>query len=135
MSYALAPALQAALWQRLATDAPLGLLVGTNIYDALPPGPVPSLYVSLGPEDVRDRSDKTGPGADHLFTVSVVSDAAGFQTAKTVAAAVSDALVGAALTLTRGTLTEIWFVSAQARRVNDAGTRRIDLRFRARVGE
>ena len=135
MSYAIAAALQAAVFQHLSADATLTGLVGTDIYDALPPGTVPLLYVSLGPEDAKDRSDQTGPGADHVFTVSVVSEAAGFQTAKQVASAISDALHGADLTLSRGHLTSLWFQQAQARRVADASTRRIDLKFRARVGE
>jgi len=87
MSYGAAAALQAAIYQHLAADSTLQGLVGSNIYDDVPPGPLPGTYVSLGIEDVRDRSDKTGRGALHILTVSVVSDAAGFQVAKTVAAA------------------------------------------------
>ncbi|MEO8531243.1 MAG: DUF3168 domain-containing protein [Deltaproteobacteria bacterium] len=135
MSYAIAAALQAAVFQKLTGDVTLTGLVGTDIYDALPPGTVPVLYVSLGPEDVKDRSDQTGPGAEHFFTVSVISDAAGFQTAKQVAAAISDALHNATLTLSRGYLTGLWFYQAAARRVGNGSTRRIDLKFRARVGE
>lgn len=133
MSYAIAGALQSAVYQALAADAGLATLVGTNIYDAAPSGIVPSLYVSLGPEDVEDRSDKTGNGASHEFTVSVVNDGAGFLTAKTVATAVSDILSGANLTLSRGRLIGLYFLRAQARRVQDADVRRIDLRFRALV--
>ncbi|MDH3264220.1 MAG: DUF3168 domain-containing protein [Paracoccaceae bacterium] len=133
MSYASASALQAAVYQRLVADTAVSALVGGAIYDAVPPGPLPPLYLSIGPEDVRDRSDKTGRGAEHDFTVSVVSDAAGFQTAKALAEAVSDALVGADLTLARGQLVELWFLRARARRVGAADQRRIDLWFRARV--
>ena len=133
MSYAAAAALQAAVYQHLAADTALQALVGTAIYDAVPPGPLPPLYVSLGPEDARDRSDKTGNGAEHDFTVSVVSDAAGFQTAKAVGEAVSDALIGAQLVLSRGQLVDMWFLRARARRVGVADQRRIDLWFRARV--
>lgn len=133
MSYGVAAALQAAVYQRLAGDAALGALVGAAIYDVVPAGPVPGTYVSLGPEDVRDRSDKTGRGAEHRFTVSVVTDAAGFQTAKNAAAAVSDALLGAGLALSRGRLVAMEFLSARARRVRAGDVRRIDLTFRARV--
>ncbi|MGC9370615.1 MAG: DUF3168 domain-containing protein [Paracoccaceae bacterium] len=134
MSYGVSAALQAAVYQHLAADAALAALVGGAIYDALPAGTLPDLYVSLGPEEARDRSDKTGGGALHLFTVSVVSATAGFQAAKDAAAAVSDALVDAPLSLGRGVLVSLQFDRARAERLTD-GTRRIDLRFRARVDD
>lgn len=133
MSYASASALQAAVYQYLVADAAVAALVGTAVFDAVPPGPLPPLYLSIGPEDVRDRSDKSGRGAEHDFTVSVVSDAPGFQAAKALAEAVSDALVGADLILSRGQLVDLWFLRARARRVGEADQRRIDLWFRARV--
>ena len=133
MSYAVTAALQTAIYQALVADATLAGLVGTAIYDAAPTGTLPSLYVSLGPEDVADASDKTGAGARHDFTVSVVSDTAGFLTAKQVATAISDVLVDADLALSRGTLVGLYFVSAKARRVQDSDVRRIDMKFRARV--
>jgi hypothetical protein len=133
MSYALAGALQAAVFARVSGDAVVAGLVGDAVYDAAPPGVLPSLFVSLGPEVVRDRSDKTGAGAEHEFTVSVLSDAAGFAAAKAAAGAVSDALVGADLTLARGRLVGLWFLRAKAARVGSGERRRIDLTFRARV--
>ncbi|MCV2868533.1 DUF3168 domain-containing protein [Defluviimonas sp. WL0002] len=133
MSYGMAASLQAAIYQRLTGDSVLSALVSGAIYDAAPPGIVAGTYVSLGPEDVRDASDQSGSGAYHEFVVSVVTDAAGFQTAKEVAAAVSDALVGAPLALARGRLVGLWFMRARARRVEEADVRRIDLTFRARV--
>lgn len=133
MSYAVAAALQAAVYQRLQADSALGVLVAGAIYDAIPPGTVTGTYVSLGPEDVRDASDQVGRGAVHEFTVSVVTDQAGFQSAKEAAAAVSLALTDADLALSRGRLVGLWFLSARARRVEKADIRRIDLTFRARV--
>jgi len=133
MSYGVSAALQQAVFQQLQADAILTGLVGAAIFDAAPAGTAPSTYVSLGPEDVRDASDKSNAGAIHEFTVSVVSDAAGFRHAKDVAAAVSDALVGADLILSRGQLVSLAFLKARARRVQDGDVRRIDLRFRARV--
>ncbi len=133
MSYGVSAALQTAVYQALSGDPVLTGLVGTAIFDAAPAGTVPELYVSLGPEDVTDASDKSGHGARHDFTVSVVSDTAGFLTAKQVATAISDVLVDAALPLSRGTLIGLYFVSAKARRVQDSEVRRIDLKFRARV--
>ncbi|MBU2935638.1 MULTISPECIES: DUF3168 domain-containing protein [Pacificibacter] len=133
MSYGVSAALQTAVFQSLSADVTFTGLVGSAIYDAAPTGTVPSLYVSLGPEDVTDASDKTGHGARHEFVISVVSDTAGFLTAKGVAAAISDVLVDADLTLSRGRLIGLYFVSAKARRVQDSDVRRIDIRFMARV--
>ena len=108
-------------------------LVGAAVYDAVPAGTVTGIYVSLGPEDARDASDKTGDGAVHDFIVSVITDEAGFQAAKQVAEAISDALLGAELVLSRGHVVGLWFLKAKARRVEKGATRRIDLTFRARV--
>lgn len=133
MSYGVSAALQAAIYQRLLANTNLTALVGTAVYDNPPSGAVLGTYVSLGPEDVRDRSDKTSYGALHMITISVITDAAGFQVAKQVGAAVSDALQGAELILSRGMLCYINFDRATARRVGTGETRRIDLRFHARV--
>ena len=132
MSYAVAAALQGAVYQRLQGDAGLSALVGNRVYDALPKGRLPDLYVALGPERAADASDKTGRGAWHEFVVSVISDDAGFQTAKEVSAAVCDALIDAALELERGRLVALNFKRAVAQR-EKAGRRRVDLTFRARV--
>lgn len=133
MSYGVAAALQAAVFQALAADAGLSAAVGGAIYDAVPPGAGSGTYLLIGPEEVRDRSDKTGRGAEHRFTVSVVSDAAGFQQAKDIAGAVSDILTGGVPVLSRGRLVALIFAQARARRTNDGAGRRIDLTFRARV--
>ncbi len=134
MSYGVAAALQAAVFQQLSGDAQVGPLSGGAIYDAVPSGVLPQTYVTLGPEEVREASDRSGSGAVHRFTVSVVSEAAGFGAAKTLAGAVCDALEGAALTLDRGHLVGLWFERASARRTGTGGAiRQIDLRFRARV--
>lgn len=133
MSYGGAAALQSAVFQRLMADTALNGLVNNAIYDSVPPGTVTGTYVSIGPEDARDASDQVGRGAFHEFVVSVVTDEAGFQVAKAVAAAISDALTGAALILARGRLVGLWFLRARARRVEDADVRRIDLTFRARI--
>ncbi|MBC2835851.1 DUF3168 domain-containing protein [Paragemmobacter straminiformis] len=130
MSYASAAALQAAVFQRL-TGWPD--LAGVAVLDAIPAGGGAGTFVLLGPEEVRDASDRTGDGAEHRLVVSVISDAAGFLAAKTVAVAVSDALSGAALTLAVGRLVGMEFQKAMARRLEDGEVRRIDLTFRARV--
>ncbi len=133
MSYANSAALQEAVYQRLSSDAVLTTLVGSAIYDALPTGQLPQTYITLGPEDARERADGTGKGAWHRFIVSVVTDAAGFHEAKEVAAAISDALVDAELTLARGQLVALHFFRARARLEGKGDLRRIDITFRARV--
>lgn len=133
MSYGVSAALQAAVHGHLQADAALAALVGGAVYDAAPGGALPDTYVTIGAERVRDRADGSGAGAVHDFTVSVVTTLAGFQTAKAAAAAVSDALVGASLTLARGRLVGLWFLRAAAKRQEDGTLRRIDLTFRARV--
>lgn len=133
MSYGATAALQEAVFQKLTSDAALGAFVGTAIYDAIPGGALPAIYVALGSEVVRDRSDKTAGGAAHDLTVSVITEHQGFHEAKLAAGAISDALVGADLSLSRGRLVGLWFLRAKAKRVTSDGTRRIDMIFRARV--
>lgn len=130
MSYAASVALQSAVYQRLTGWAALS---GVSVVDAVPPGSGTGTFILLGPEVVVDQSDNSGPGAEHQFTVSVISDATGFIAAKTAAGEVSEALVGASLTLTTGTLVSLSFLRAQAKRLNTGDSRRIDLTFRARI--
>lgn len=132
MTYALSQGLQEAIYQQLTSDAALVAEVGTAIYDMLPSGTLPGLYVTLGAETVLDRSDISGGGALHRFTVTVVTNAAGFSAAKRAAAAVSDALVDAPLSLSRGHLVGLWFDRATASRLTN-GDRSIALRFSARL--
>lgn len=133
MSYGVSGALQASVYLHLAADTALAGLVGTAIYDAIPAGTLPAIYVTLGPEKVRERSDAGGQGAEHEFTISVISDAGGFAAAKATATAVSDSLTDAALTLSRGSLIYLHFLRAAAARTGTGDTRQIDLTFRARV--
>mgnify|MGYP000704599485 CR=1 FL=1 len=128
MSYGSAAALQAAIFQRLTAAA-----LGVPVVDALPAGTGTGTFVLIGPEEVTDASDKTGPGAEHRLTVSVISDAAGFRAVKDVAVAVSDSLGGAELVLSRGRLVSLRFLRALARRLDEGAVRRIDLTFRARI--
>lgn len=131
MSYAATAALQEAVYAVLAGDATIAALTGGAVHDALPPGPVPSLHVALGPERVQDASDQTGRAARHDFAIVVSSDGAGFRDAKRVAAAVSDAILGAGPDLGQapGRATTLSFLRARARRVGDR--REIEIWFRA----
>lgn len=133
MSYAVAAALQEAVYQTLFGDLALRGLVGDAIYDALPSGRAPDLYISLGPETVKDASDKTGRGAEHRITILIMSTAPGFAKAKSVAASVCDALLDTRPPLGRGRLVSLDFEKANAKRTDDGNGRQIELRFRARV--
>lgn len=135
MSYANAMALQAAVYQALVSDETLNEMVSGAIYDSMPDGAVPDLYVSLGSETVLDRSDSTGSGALHRFDISVVAVTSGFAMAKQVAARISTALQ-TGLSLSQGVLVYLNFERAAARRSGPSGAlRQIDLRFRARVDD
>ena len=133
MSYAASADLQKSVYDALVGDPTLQTLVSSAIYDALPPGQVPGLYITLGQEIVKDASDTTGTGTVHDLALSVITDSAGFQQAKEVAAAVSDVLDAAALDLTRGCLVSMRFVRAVAKRDPNGRTRRITMTFRARI--
>lgn len=133
MSYAISAALQAAVFTALASDPAVSTAVGGAIYDAVPAGALPSLYVSIGPEVVRVADDKTGNGAMHLFVVSVITEEPGFSAAKVAAGAVCDVLHDADLTLSRGRLVSMRFDRARAGKIDKGTGRKIDLTFRARV--
>jgi hypothetical protein len=135
MTYALSAALQVAIYRRLRDGAALAGVVGEAIFDAPPGGQVPPLYISIGPEAVTDRSDKTGAGAIHRVTITVVATTASFLDAKQAAGAVCDALGAAPLTLDRGEMTSLGFLRAQARRERNGTGRRIDLIFRASLSD
>lgn len=133
MSFVGSGPLQVAVFDALSTDAPLGAIVGTAIYDAVPPGALPPIYVRLGSETAQDASDGTGGGALHRFTVSVITTQPGFASAKQAGAAISDVLHDADLALSRGRLVSLRFERARAQRIDSGAARQIDLRFAARV--
>lgn len=130
MSYGAAAAVQAALYDLLMAVPDLS---GLPVLDAVPKGGGTGTFLLIGPEEVLDRSDATGGGAEHRVQVSVITDAAGFAVAKAAAAAVSDAVTGSRPALARGRVVETGFVKAVARRIDDGRRRRIDLTFRLRV--
>jgi len=130
MSYAAAAALQSAVYARLTGYS---ALAGVTVVDAVAPGSGGGKFILLGPETASDKGDKGHSGAEHQFQVSVISDDTGFLSAKVIAAHVSDALLGSGLGLAAGTLVDLSFIRAIARRLNQGEQRRIDLVFRARI--
>ncbi|MEQ3710250.1 MAG: DUF3168 domain-containing protein [Tateyamaria sp.] len=133
MTYAVSAALQSAVYAAVSADPGVAAIVGGAVYDALPSGTLPGLYVSLGPENVRVEDDQTGSGSAHRFVISVITDVPGFRAAKEAAGAVSDALHETDLTLSRGRLVSLRFQRARAYQIDKSAGRRIDLTFRARV--
>ena len=111
MSYGAAGALQSAVYQLLVDDPALAGLVGMAVFDEMPEGSMPGTYVSLGVEEVRDASDKSGGIAEHRFVVSIVSDAEGFAVAKAVATAMGRLRC---LGITRTTMSMLMCVPVEA---------------------
>lgn len=130
MTYRAGAALQGAVYQRLSTWSGLN---GVAVVDAVPPGTGTGTFILLGPEQANDESDGSGYGVAHMFVVSIISDAAGFMAAKAAGAEVSLALCEVPLTLAVGSLVDLTFVRAVAKRLNTGESRRIDLTFRARI--
>jgi len=135
MTYAVAAALQKAVYEALSNDTEISGLVGGAIFDAVPSGLLPETFISLGSEQVRDASDGTGNGAVHRLDVQVRTQNPGFATAKALAVAVSDALHNADLALERGRLVYLRFLRAEARRVDQSAGREIRMQFSARVDD
>lgn len=136
MTYAIAAALQKAIFEALSADAALTSLVADAIYDApLPLDSVarPAEYLTLGPERVRGLGAKDVDGAVHDFVVTVHSASDGFAASKAVAAAVCDVLLDASLTLERGHLAGLCFLKARADTATPPDKRLISLHFRAFV--
>ena len=133
MSYAAASALQTALFSLLSGDATLATLAPGGVFDAPVPGTPQGSYVVLGIEDALDRSDISGPGAEHRVTLQVISDAHGFATVKDAAARVDALMQGPVPTLSQGRVVAVWFQDARARRLDGGDLRRIELRYRIRI--
>lgn len=133
MSYASAQTLQGALYTTLLAAPSITDRVGTAVFDTVPHGSVPPLYVTLGQEDALARGDGTGVLTRYRVSLAVVSEAAGFAEAKALAGAIGDVLDGATLDLAPEALLSLRFERAQARRTDRNRRRRIDLRFTALV--
>lgn len=135
MSFSNSADLQSAIYTKLSADTEISSLVGEHIYDAMPSGELPELFISLGAEVMHDKSDLTGSGTDHDLTLSVITSKAGFLPAKTLATAVGRSLLEPYPQLEQGRIVFFNFVRATARRDTDSQTRRIDMLFKARVTE
>lgn len=138
MSYVYSAGLQAAVYQRLTGDARLRALIGDAIFDApMRPAQTDAVpdHITLGEERVRANDTKTSRGAFQDFTVAVHSAREGFETAKSIAAAVCESLVDAPLELTHGHLVALRFLQAKAERGRAPEKRKVTLVFRAVVDQ
>lgn len=133
MSYAASAGLQTAVYGLLVADAGVSALVGDAVYDAVPGGQVPALYVMIGGEQVLAKADCSATLSRHRLMVRVVTEASGFESAKVLAGAISDALDGARPTLDRGQVLSLRFDQARASRVGRNNKRHIEMRFDALV--
>lgn len=123
---------QVAVFDRLASDPAVLAIVGSHVYDAVPAGALPNIYVLIGEEVVKDHSDSSGLAAHHDIAISVISSVESFLMMKDAAAAITTALQAAPLSLSEGSVSAFWTRGVASRR-DAAGQRKIDLKFRLRV--
>jgi hypothetical protein len=137
MTYALSWPLQQGVFVLLSNDPGVAARAGGRVHDAPPPPEAEAdpdgVYITLGDETARDWSTATDHGAVHLVTISVHAPRRGFAAAKQAAGAVSDALLGGTISLSRGRVVLARFVEARTRREENGALRRIEMRFRISV--
>ena len=84
--------LQAAIYTRLTTFAPLVALVGTRVHD-LPPSPVVAPYISFGPSDTVSDDAECITGREETLQIDVWSEALdGYRECKLICDQVKKAL-------------------------------------------
>ena len=134
MTYALAWPLQEALFDLICKDPGCDAHFVGRIYDAPPPYAADAtpdgLYLTLGDEQAQDWSTGSDAGSVHVVSINIHAPRRGFAEAKQAAGAVSDAVMGGTLTLSRGRVVNTRFVDARTRREEKDALRRIELRFR-----
>lgn len=136
MTYAFSWALQQALFAALRDHPDVAALAGGRVHDeaphaaegALASGPV----ILLGDESVEPWGAANDAGAAHAVQIAVVSADRGFGALKRLAGAVCEVALGP-LALSRGRVVNASFLGGRTSRIEGAGLRRIDLRFRIAV--
>lgn len=125
-------ALQQAVFATLNANAEVQAVLGASprLYDAVPRDAV-FPYAVLGDGQENDASTATEQGSEHILATHIWSRGGGHRECKEVAAAIRDALDGAALALAGFALIDIRFQSADYARQPDGETWRASLRFRA----
>jgi len=135
MTYAFSWPLQQALFAALGADATVAALAGGRIYDAAPHAaadPQDGPWIVIGDEQVDAWSTASDRGAAHAVQISVVCGAGGFGALKRLADAVCAVALGP-LGLSRGRVVSANFLGGRTRRIEGAGLRQIDLRFRLAI--
>ena len=134
MSYAMSWPLQQGLYHLFCENALCAQHFAHRIYDAPPPllneTDPDGIYLTFGDEDADDWSTGSDAGAVHTVTLTINAPRRGFAEAKQAAAAVSDAVLGGNLTLSRGRVVNARFVDAKTKRTANDAMRQINLRFR-----
>ena len=136
MTYRLSAALQSAIFDRLSNDPDVDAAFGGAVFDTPPAGELPSLYLTIGSEDVTARDDKSGSGAVHRLALAIVASNSGFFDAKSAAGLVETSLTRPGPWLMdQGRIVDVRFSKARAHQDRSGQTRRIDLQFRVRVDD
>ena len=134
MTYALSWPLQQGLYALFCENTVCAQHFGHRIYDAPPPildgGGPEGVYLTFGDEEVDDWSTGLDGGAVHTVSITVNAPRRGFAEAKQAAAAVSDAVLGGTLALSRGRVVNARFVDAKTKRAENDSLRQIAMRFR-----
>ncbi len=134
MTYALSWPLQEGIFSAICADGACVGFFDHRVFD----GPAPfqgeaeaeGLFLTLGDEQARDWSTTSDSGAEHIVVLTVHAPRRSFGEAKQAAAAVSDALLAAPLTLSRGRVVNARFAEARTRRLERDALRQVEMRFR-----
>ncbi|MFV0244906.1 MAG: DUF3168 domain-containing protein [Qingshengfaniella sp.] len=129
MSYRDAGDLQAAIHARLTGDTALMALVAGAVFDAVPEGRAPDVYLALGAEEVTETRDHDGAIMRHRIDLSAIGKAESFAQVKAVAAAAEAALRAAPLTAPGLNIMDMWLERVRATRGKHPARRRIDMRI------
>ena len=128
-------AVQAGVFAQISADPEIKALIGTHIFDGVPPGVVPDLYLLIGPELVIDKSDFTQSGSEHQLLISALSQGHGFKEAKRLAGVVVNALHAKPPNLDNGRVVFVHFSKANAWRDPQLDARRVDVTFLLRCAQ
>jgi hypothetical protein len=122
--------LQQAVFDRLSTDA--AVTAQAQVFDAVPSSVAVDVdYITLGTEDAKMRPE--GDICAVRFDILIHSPAPGFARAKGIAAAVTDALEAAPLSVADARVLSLRFERARAARGRGVERRRIILTYRALI--
>lgn len=124
-------ALRQAIRPVISSDATLmSGLGGRTIYDEAP-RQTPTPYVIFAETQLRDWSCDLSPGAEQLFTLSVISHEHGSAQALMLAQRLVDRLAAAPLDMTGHRLIDLSCLALETKRDSTGRFAKVNLRFRA----